>query len=90
MPTSNRFLFEHAEVTRRYFLKIGAGGLAVGGLAAGGFLPRAARADSQLPQLNEKIARFSTYLTPQEHFGDVSRGKPLPHSLPTRRKAKSA
>ena len=31
-------------------------------------------------------ARFETYLTPPEKFGDVSRGKPIPHSLPDARK----
>jgi len=74
------FLFEHQELTRRYFLRLG-----VVGAAAVGFWPwSAARSESAantaLPEGAEP------YFTAQDKFRDVSRGKPLPHSLPDDKK----
>ena len=76
MYDPTRFLDEHRLLTRRYFFQLGAGAALVAGLApsrlfaAGPFANRA-----------EKLERFEHYLTPQEKFGDVSRGTPLPHAL---------
>ncbi len=76
-----RFLDEHQALTRRYFLRLGA----VGSTALG-FWPRAAKADPPAPELAEAIRGLESYFTPQERFQDVSRGKPLPHSLPEEQK----
>jgi DMSO/TMAO reductase YedYZ molybdopterin-dependent catalytic subunit len=76
MKNAESLLFEHQEMTRRYFLRMGAAGAA--GLA---FWPLAARADSLAPELAKALESLEPYFTPQEKFRDVSRGKPLPHSL---------
>lgn len=70
-----RFLREHEEVTRRYFLRLGAAGSAV--LA---FRPSISNA-APPPELAAAIGELEPYFTPQERFQDVSRGKPLPHLL---------
>jgi DMSO/TMAO reductase YedYZ molybdopterin-dependent catalytic subunit len=75
------FLHEHRVLSRRFFLGVGLSSLATLGrpkLASGASPPSKKRGERQ--------ARFSTYLTPQDVFEDVSRGKPLPHSLPEDRK----
>ncbi len=82
----DRFLSDHDALTRRYFLKFGIAGLATGTLGIGALGTRRARAEPDGKELNEKLARFATYLTPQEKFGDVSRGQPLPHALPDDKK----
>jgi DMSO/TMAO reductase YedYZ molybdopterin-dependent catalytic subunit len=81
MDTPARFLTEHEELTRRYFLKLSAGTA-----AAVGWLPRAGRAESTAPELTETIAKLESYLTPPDKFQDVSRGKPRPHSLSDEKK----
>jgi hypothetical protein len=73
MSDSEQFLAEHAELTRRWFLGLGAGA-ALGGSVAWGAAPPA---DALAPLLD----RLEPYFTPQKQFGDVSRGKPVPHSL---------
>jgi DMSO/TMAO reductase YedYZ molybdopterin-dependent catalytic subunit len=78
MSDSSRFLSEHAELTRRYFLGCGF----AGATAAGGF----ARAAERPPELARAIAKLESYFTPPDEFQDVSRGKPLPHSLPAEKK----
>lgn len=80
MSQFDRFLEEHRELTRRYFLKLGVGGMATAGIlghATGG----AVQASPLFPDGEEQSARFASYLTPDELFGDVSRGDPLPHSI---------
>src|SRR5262249_20883487 len=74
MIQADRFLFEHRELTRRHFLRLGAAGA-----AALGLLPPSARAVA--PELAKAVDNLETYFTPQAAFRDVSRGKPLPHSL---------
>jgi len=71
--TDHAFLGEHLALTRRYFL----------GLAASAALAPAVLADSQSGEkaLAAAIDRLEPYFTPQENFGDVSRGSPRPHSL---------
>jgi DMSO/TMAO reductase YedYZ molybdopterin-dependent catalytic subunit len=76
-----RFLREHRRLTRRYFFQIGAGGLAAGGLWA-----RAVRGEEPSPELAEALAKLESYLTPPDDFNDVSRGKPVPHSLSDEKK----
>lgn len=74
------FLKEHRELTRRYFLRLG-----VGGVASAAALMRSgsvAQASPLFPNESEKSARFGSYLTPDDLFGDVSRGDPVPHTLP--------
>ncbi|HUY92884.1 MAG TPA: molybdopterin-dependent oxidoreductase [Pirellulales bacterium] len=70
-----RFLSEHQTLTRRYFLRLGASAS-----TAWGLWPLSTRAEPP-PELAEAISKLESYFTPQEQFRDVSRGKPLPHSL---------
>jgi len=73
------FLFDHRELTRRYFLRLG-----VAGVAGMGILPwRDVRGESSG---NSATRDLEPYFTPQDKFRDVSRGKPLPHSLPDDKK----
>lgn len=72
------FLGEHQQATRRYFLGLGAAGAAAWSLHPLAHALGAERA----PLLTEAIEKLESYLTRQEDFRDVSRGKPKPHSLP--------
>ena len=76
MNNSTRFLFKHRELTRRYFLRLGAAGA-----AAWRLVPRADAAGLTAPELAKALETLEPYVTAQEKFRDVSRGKPLPHSL---------
>jgi DMSO/TMAO reductase YedYZ molybdopterin-dependent catalytic subunit len=82
MNEHESFLTEHAELTRRWFLSLGAGvSLAGPVLGAGpGARPR------ELVRALEKLKADESYFTPQDEFQDVSRGTPKPHSLPAARK----
>jgi DMSO/TMAO reductase YedYZ molybdopterin-dependent catalytic subunit len=75
------FLAQHLKLTRRYFLRAGAACAA----AAGGF-SLAAGAEPPAPELARALEKLGAYFTPQANFIDVSRGKPLPHSLPEEKK----
>src|SRR5262245_7050035 len=44
------------------------------------------RADSPSPALAEAIEKIEPYFTAPDDFQDVSRGKPLPHSIPIEKK----
>src|SRR5262245_23352651 len=81
MSDPTRFLDEHLTFTRRYFLGLGA----VGAMAL-----RAApvfSADKPANAVNDDaVNRLGEFLTRPEKFRDVSRGKPLPHSLPDEKK----
>ena len=81
MKDANRFLSEHQRLTRRYFLRLGAASA-----AAFAFRPPAGGAEAIAPELAKAIDSLEPYFTPQEKFRDVSRGKPLPHSLPDEKK----
>lgn len=81
MNDAERFLLEHQKLTRRHFIRMGAAGV-----AAFGALPLAVGAESLGPGLDQAIANLEPYFTPQEKFRDVSRGKPLPHSLSEEKK----
>ena len=64
-----------ADLTRRFFLR--AGVACAAGWAAGG-----ARAGPLPPGLAGAVEKLEPYFTPVANFQDVSRGKPVPHSLP--------
>lgn len=70
------FELAHANVTRRWLLRSGSMGLAA--LASS----RLAWGNEDSPELERAIAALEPYLTPAAEFRDVSRGKPVPHSLP--------
>ena len=87
-----RFLKTHEDLTRRFFLRLG-----VGSAAAVAVWPRDVPADASEPdlanpepadpQLAAAIAALEPYFTLADKFQDVSRGTPLPHSLPDDKKA---
>lgn len=74
--TTDSFLVEHAALTRRYFLGLGAAGA-----AAVAELPATHAADARDPRLQNAIDTLEPWLTPADKFRDVSRGKPIPHTL---------
>jgi DMSO/TMAO reductase YedYZ molybdopterin-dependent catalytic subunit len=76
MSELQAFAAEHDRLTRRYFIRIGAGGAALAGL-----WPAVGRAESRAPELAQALSRLEPFFTPPDKFQDVSRGKPLPHSL---------
>src|SRR2546426_2039022 len=73
-------------LTRRGFL-----GLGVTGAMAFGLRPLGQSAESEPfpPELAKAIESLEPYFTPPEKFRDVSRGKPLPHSLSDEQKVKT-
>ncbi len=74
MSEAKAFLAEHNELSRRFFLRAGTT------LAAGSSL--AASAPARLPpELDPVLKRLESYFTPAIAFGDVSRGRPVPHTL---------
>ncbi len=75
-PELSDFLAVHKRLTRRYFLRCGAAGA-----AALSTLPLLASGAERDPALQEAIDNLETWLTKPDDFGDVSRGKPKPHSL---------
>lgn len=90
MSPSRRFLGDHAALSRRYFLRVGVAGSAAIGLSP---LLRAdekgaatAATSARSPELERAIAALEPFFTPPEKFQDVSRGKPLPHSIPEEKK----
>ncbi len=72
----NEFLEEHALLSRRFFLAAGVAAITT--------------ADALFAQKPKKLpkagAQPEPYFTLTEHFRDVSRGKPVPHSLPEEKK----
>src|SRR5690349_17913106 len=64
------------EFNRRFFLRAGAA------VAAGCSITSELAADSRAPELAAAIDKIDSYITLGENFQDVSRGKPVPHSLP--------
>lgn len=80
------FLREHAELTRRFFLQQGV----VAGLGATLLSPTSLLAQETQPKKTSKPEKAGAlgepYFTPTEFFQDVSRGKPIPHSLSEERR----
>ena len=82
MKSRDQFLAEHADVTRRFFIQLGVAGTA----ALGSWRTTSAE---PAPRLLEKaIAGIEPYFTEQDDFGDVSRGKPIPPTLPEEERVK--
>lgn len=77
-----RFVREHHHLTRRYFLRLGAAGAAAFTLTE-----RNCWAEPRSAAVEKAIAGLESYFTKQEDFRDVSRGKPLPYSLPEEKKS---
>ncbi|HYW80865.1 MAG TPA: molybdopterin-dependent oxidoreductase, partial [Thermoguttaceae bacterium] len=76
MNDAKQLANEHAELTRRYFLKLGAAGIA--GLSTA---PLWANEVDSRAALEDAIARLE-YLTPEAQFKMYGRGDPPPHTLP--------
>jgi DMSO/TMAO reductase YedYZ molybdopterin-dependent catalytic subunit len=72
---SDDFLARHADLSRRFFLRAGAAWAAAGWTAT-------AHADSLPPELTPALDKLEPYFTRPAEFQDVSRGTPVPHSLP--------
>src|SRR5262245_4119913 len=70
------FRERHAELTRRFFLRAGTA------WAAAGWAAGTVRADGIPPELADVVKGIEPYFTRPAEFQDVSRGKPVPHSLP--------
>ena len=77
MSLSGELNRQHLEVTRRYFLQLGAVGAA--GVAA--LKTPVAWAESDQSILDDATAGME-YFTLQKDFGTVERGDPLPYTLP--------
>jgi DMSO/TMAO reductase YedYZ molybdopterin-dependent catalytic subunit len=90
MPHLRRFLEDHVSLSRRYFLRLGLAGSAAIGLSpllrADERATATAFTAARSPELEKAIAALDSFMTPPEAFQDVSRGKPLPHSLPEEKK----
>ena len=67
------------ELSRRHFLRAGVLGMASRNAWT-------AAAEQLPPELAPALAKLESYLTPQEKFGDVSRGRPIPHTLSAEKK----
>src|SRR5262245_18042307 len=80
MSEAKRFLAEHNELSRLFFLRAGAV------LATGSAIVANAGAAETPAELAPVLEKLESYFTTQEKFGDVSRGKPVPHSLPVEKK----
>jgi DMSO/TMAO reductase YedYZ molybdopterin-dependent catalytic subunit len=82
MNSRDKFLAQHADLTRRFFMQLGVAGTA----ALGSW--QTTSAEPSPPLLEEAIAGIESYFTKQDDFGDVSRGKPIPHTLPEEERVK--
>ena len=76
-----QLLAEHAEVTRRWFVKAG-----IAGTTAAAAWPLFGAEATRSPDLEAAIARLESYFTLPDDFRDVSRGSPKPHTLPEDKK----
>jgi DMSO/TMAO reductase YedYZ molybdopterin-dependent catalytic subunit len=70
------FLNQHVALSRRYFLQLGAVGA-----TAFSCSPLSAKESDRDTLLQSAIDEIESWLTRPEDFRDVSRGKPVPHSL---------
>jgi DMSO/TMAO reductase YedYZ molybdopterin-dependent catalytic subunit len=89
MPDFFAFLGEHRLLSRRYFLKVGGAGLVASGFAGATNLrsslaqqPAEAPAKRVAVELGEAVKTGQPLITSQDRFFDVSRGSPIPHTLP--------
>lgn len=81
MNPLDQWLHDHLTQTRRHFLRAGAAGV-----AASLGLPLLASEKPPEPELAEALKKLEPFFTPQDQFRDVSRGKPVPHSLSEEKK----
>ncbi len=79
---TDKFLMYHRRLTRRWLMKLGASAVALGGMSN-----RAFADDEKDATLRSAVDKLESFMTKPEDFRDVSRGKPLPHSLPDEKKA---
>ena len=82
MNSRDKFLAQHTDLTRRFFMQLGVAGTA----ALGSW--QTTSAEPSPPLLEDAIAGLESYLTRQNDFSDVSRGKPIPHTLPEEERVK--
>ena len=77
MPSNSflTFLDEHCQVTRRHLLRGAAAGLTALSWT------NLSSARERNPRLQKSLDALETWLTRPDDFRDISRGKPLPHSL---------
>jgi DMSO/TMAO reductase YedYZ molybdopterin-dependent catalytic subunit len=82
------FLNEHDVLTRRFLLRSGVLGIAIGTIRSPHVLAAAANQEQPTtpPRPDKAGARPDPYFTPAKDFRDVSRGSPLPHSLSDEKK----
>ena len=80
MDQNRRLLEEHRNLTRRYFLQLGAAGIAALGCTP--LLAEQAEGDRLLAQA---VAQLE-YLTPEAKFGGGGRGNPPPYKLTPQRR----
>ncbi|MEX0729060.1 MAG: molybdopterin-dependent oxidoreductase [Planctomycetaceae bacterium] len=78
MTQPQPFLTEHHELSRRFFLQLLAGGAALAALPS---WLRAKDLPRECAEACEAFLKKLEYLTPQETFGNVSRGDPRPYDL---------
>ncbi|MHC4330133.1 MAG: molybdopterin-dependent oxidoreductase, partial [Planctomycetota bacterium] len=78
MDQIGRIAQEHNDVTRRYFLQIGAAGAAALSVSK---LWATEQGGQAHPLLAEAISKLE-YLTREENFRNAGRGNPKPHTLP--------
>ena len=79
----NDFLAEHSLLTRRFFLQAGVlGVVAPLGIVRVLGAEKAPTTPTKRPKPDKGGARSDPYFTPADDFRDVSRGRPVPHSLP--------
>ena len=78
----HEFVDEHFRLARRYFLQLGLFGLSATQFDMQAFADDDNGAKTlKGPKPDKAGAKREPYFTPSEDFRDVSRGKPLPHSL---------
>ena len=86
----DQFLAEHREATRRFFLAVAAGSLTLPGWSTCSAQQKGNESPPALPAkcaaACEELLKKMEYLTPQEKFGNVSRGNPHPYKLPEEKK----
>lgn len=72
MDEQNRFIREHSLITRRFFFGLG---------AIGATAYHSLYANEPDETLKKYIKKLDPWITAQDDFQDVSRGRPKPHSL---------
>jgi len=82
MNPLDRFLTDHSKLSRRFFVGLGAAGLA----SLVGY-PKLARSAEITSDLKDAVAKLDSLMTPSAKFQDVSRGEPIPHTLSEEKRA---